>query len=591
METHLRAELDLDRYGSLRECASGTVGGREGAPSEEDEEGERGSTVLPLHMVLTEEAISFDDFRRLESACYRFVGGDGCGEYGWKRSPFCKVDHELRVLEYIRDSPHRLLALGEPVGRLAGDIRAKFAVFLSVGICCDRDGAVSPSGVVRLRLILKATGGRLAFGRESREVLDIDFAAKDVVASRKQFADRFPDGPPRRAASSSGRAHPGPPSSLTEITRSSRDVESLTDDAGEADSEMEAIGCGPRFFDIVPDRKMSKQLSSYLSKFIPDLEDGGDGSGPLEPPSVVRGRTLVARMGVSRGDVIEAAVAEREDLAEAAAAEAASAVEPSLTGRWFDVQSYVSVRRLRDLCRTRTAVAVWYEHSLWADVRLRERASAVSDRNAGRGGILSSMRDVSLAVSGLCAAVARGLSESLASLGSLSQHFSCAVPENVDFGAILDLLCISKDVWINTMGENSCIIKAIVYNIQREHADSRDSCDSESGRVTGRWWADVIDCVRGKLYGGLPVSLRACERTGLFISHHEDGRETEWVRDPGLCVVYANCVDLQIYWVVPGGFAVPFNVNTDGVRLECLRDRLEVPEAVSRKGVRMAHRR
>ncbi|AFK83930.1 B93 [miniopterid betaherpesvirus 1] len=531
METHLSSDLDFEqRYAEHKH--------------------------VPIHLVLGDEALSYFDHFHISRIYYRTLGDK---DLGWERARFTVVSKEIVLEKYIHETARRVLR--RPVKDFVcpeggkKPVKMRFAVFTTIGVRCENDAIVS-TDVIRLRVVCvprdpfkKYSGYLTSFvqahvAREepsfdgTESVVDIDIVQKDIFATRVKFSQ----------VATGSRPSPAPRERLTEsgALGSSADMP----DADSADVST-------RFFSISSPGRMSPSIESYLSRFMGCVNEDVR-SGPLEDPSKVRGCPVTTRRGRLLPDIVDADTVE-------------GAYAPSKTDAWFGEDNKVFVVGVHDIKRLVKVHVVWYERSFWATNPVRCRND---DRSSMRDSLAKSFGNFLECLASLCENVCVGLESSLGASNVLSQKFSCAIASSIDFNPVLDLLCVSKDVWVNKVSERSCIIKALVERL-------RDADHGDDVRYLGRGapyadcWADVIDCVRNKVYPGINVQLKASTRTGLLFSQHRDGRDTAWVRDPRLCVLYVDR-NLHALWVVPGGFCVEFDVPFDGVQLNAIRDRFKM---------------
>lgn len=538
METHLSSDIDYEQRFSFQ-------------------------YRVPVHLVLSEECIRYEDCASVVGVYYKTLG-DG----GWERARYMAVLHEFVLEDYIQRAGDRMLgratATSRPRSATDKRTRLRFALFTSFGMSY-REGAVEPTDVVRLRLLCtqaralsreRAHRGVLslpeqAFVGGGRDLsngefaVDVDFMQKDVLSSRQRAVaalkwnvDARPKAPEKNAAGGDSDRGRGA--------------------AGGLDTP-EAIGSEETtFFSIDVTKKVQRPdacLASYMSALPAAVIRGG----PLEDPSKVRGFNTTVR----RGQILT----EGEGSSDAAAKEPPS---ESASGKWF-AHNPIFVSVLPDIKCQRNVYAVWYERSFWSRLRVKQKTSPYASIQAGLG---RSFTDFAECLSALCRNTCAALEAALSSSRVLRQRFLCAISTNIDFEPIFDMLCVSKHVWVNQVDGSSCIIKALIENL-------RAADDGNRARYLGRgdagadWHADVVDCVRGKVYCGIDVKLIVCPRTGLFKPCKRDGKPVDWLLDPALCTLYVHR-DLSALWVVPGGFCAEFKIGLHGVQLDVIRERFKM---------------
>lgn len=549
METHLSSDIDFEQRFSHAER-------------------------LPVHLIVGDAALRYEDCVTVKRVYYKTLG-----DTGWETARFTIVENEFLAEEHVRNTPARLALRGGLPTPAKSSCRARirFAVFVTVGILYQ-DGGVNSTDVVRIRFVcdpreLTSSGLPSFYGRRfdegarrtlmtnleprfdgSEKTVDVDLLQRDLLESRTRYA---PDPPSdeliedETSPSNAGDTHP----SMSHVV-----------DGGACEGMESPVapleGCG--FFDISTNRRMSAQMEAYLSRFLACANGNVKATGPLEVPSVVRGIVTTDRRGVFSDELVagysgcEAKEPERGPL--------------STTAKWFSDCNVFSVVPLEDLSRHRRVYVAWYACSFWTGWKLRRRPP--SPVSSIKGSLDLSFVAWSQCISSLCADVCNRLNAALACTGTLPQRFRCAISSQLDFRPILDLLCVSRDVWVNRADESGCIIKAIVERLRVTDA-GKGVRYAGRGTQDADCWADVIDCVRGRVYSGIGVKLMLCPRTGLLTVQRRDGRPVSWVQDPRLCVLYARR-DLSVLWCVPGGFAAEFAIRPHGGQLDIFRERFKM---------------
>lgn len=174
-------------------------------------------------------------------------------------------------------------------------------------------------------------------------------------------------------------------------------------------------------------------------------------------------------------------------------------------------------------------------------------------------------------------AAAHALADSVRCLGGrLPQKFHVEVCADLRGDDLLDLLGLSRDVWLLRASSDGCIIKAASSDLHRRRRNG-DRPDRFFG------WADLIRYARGQVVCGLPVGLVRWGPGGLWRSFFDDrgagydgvgGEFTGWEVDPEVCALYA-LRDGTLLWTLPGGFCVPFELRLDHADVQVLRERFE----------------
>lgn len=585
METHLSADLDFEQRFDLEH-------------------------KVPVHLVLAERAGTYEDYSSVARVYFKTLGDDG----QWERARFTFVPREVVLEDFICSSRVRLLGADRRDGGSAtvsfggggggACTRVRFAIFVSAAMSC-RDGAIVPTDVLRVRLVMRppsavdddeplfpcgggglggslgVLGGLSIMRREGRvprsglppymscepvasdaavgacKTVDFDFLQKDVITSRL------------RNLCAIGMCEE---SDVVEIPPAETSAAEKQDDV-ESVCSLETATAERQFFKIDPSRKLSAELSEFLRQYSGARDAGRVQGGALEEPSIVRGLPPPSRPTVRGAFPLDVSKNVEEQ----------TPVIVCKSNAWLGPENRIAVAELPELRRQVRAYVVWYGKSFWAGMKVRQR---VSDRMSLKTSLARSFTDLADFLSKMCENVCVGLERELSARQGLHQRFSCALEKDLDFGPILDVLCVSKHVWVNQANENSCIIKALTHRLCAEALGNRVRY-CERGQPGGNdvgvapvtdtaCWADVIDCVRGKVYGGIDVQLCVCPRTGLLSVRRRDGRDAAWVCDPRLCVLYARR-DLRAFWTVPGGFAAEFTISLDGLELGVLRERFKTP--------------
>lgn len=539
METHLYSDLDFEQRFFCTSC-------------------------VPVHLVLGEDVVTFDECVRVSRIYYKTLGDDD-----WTRARFQCVSKDIILEDFIKDTSVRLFKRHDACDVSDGKTRLQQAVFTTIGMKYDDNVSVY-TDVVRIRIVCRplvqreiccdrwAARDRYAVvtGREEIEILaedktfdgeetviDVDVLYKDLLAVRQ----RAPSGATDTAARG-GRT-------TASATRRGSSASSAVNDPAGADETVPPIESS--FFNIKTSSVIPPNIESYLAKFMNCKTRSMSDTGPLEGPSKVRGRVLTER----RGKAFE----------EPVPGDAKDETSESSVQKWFGGDNAVFISRISDLRRSKSLYTVWYSQSFWSswDVPYRTIGEVTMRTALGR-----SFADFADCLSVLCRNVCACFENVVLTSRILSQKISCGVSANVDFRPIFDLMCVSKHVWVTHVSERSCIIKALIEQLRDADA-GRSAQYSGRGSSAADCWADVIDCVRGKVYPGIDVKLDVCARTGLLIPVGKDGHPARWARDPRLCVLYVK-KDLNALWCVPGGFGAEFSIRLDGVQLGVIRDRFKM---------------
>lgn len=539
METHLSSDLDFEQTFFHTSC-------------------------VPVHLVLGGDVVTFDECVRISRIYYKTLGDDN-----WTRARFQCVAKDIMLEDFIKNTSFRIFKRHDACNVSDGKTRLQRAVFTTIGMKYDDNVSVY-TDVVRIRIVCRpfvdreirygswAARDRYAVvtGRGEIEVLaedktfdgeetviDVDVMYKDLLIVRQ----RAPSGATDNAACG-GRV------AVSTTCRGSNVSGAVNDSAGD---EETVSPVDSSFFNIKASSEIPPSIESYLAKFMNCKTRSMSDTGPLEGPSKVRGRVLTERRGKAFEEPVQSDA--KDDTSE------------SSVQKWFGYDNTVFISRIADIRRRKSLYTVWYSQSFWSSWNVPHRTIGdVTMRTAlGR-----SFADFADCLSILCRNVCACFENVVLTSRILSQKISCGVSANVDFRPIFDLMCVSKHVWVTHVSERSCIIKALIEQLRDADA-GRSAQYSGRGSSAADCWADVIDCVRGKVYPGIDVKLDVCARTGLLIPVVKDGHPARWARDPRLCVLYVR-KDLNALWCVPGGFGAEFAIRLDGVQLGVIRDRFKM---------------
>lgn len=479
--------------------------------------------TIPLHLFLDQDSLSASEFRALCSL--RFLG---VGERRWVDVPFRKIDREFRLGSLLTEK-RRVYGDGRSVDcvTVGGGKVCRFGLVCSVDVPADR---VSGGAVLRLRTIFGETVTRSAGFR------DIDLLGVDVFRRRVRFSADADDAAAdrRTGGGEEGRGV------------SSRRFASTDEDDVLATAER-AVADRGGFFEVETARKMSVELESYLSRFSESVVRTN--SGPLEPPSRIRGKRIRER----RGDLLVSPEAPLEDAAES--------FRRTRSDRWFGDENEIHVTWVPDTRRERSVGVIWYSESCATSISTPRHPKV--DAALLREAVVGEMERVSDFLLSCCRIVSWELEASARNQG-LRRRFACAIDEEVDQRLLVELLWISRSVWVSNVDGDSCIIKAMVRRSRRETRGVARLVGACPSGADDEVWADVIDCHSGIVYAGREVSLRVDRVTGSLRSCFRDGERTGWEADPRLCVFYLGS-DLSAIWSIPGGFALAFRLKLDGV--------------------------
>lgn len=504
METHLRFEPD---------------DGDRGSPS--------AARLVPVHVIFNQDTLSYGDFWALTSVTYRIVSPEGAGP--WQRVPYVqRVDRDFFVGSLFHQKCGHLSAdPGPGVPTFYGDERERcnFGLVFTM-LVRIREGSWWHD-LLRIRMLVR-----------DEEVVEIDCTLARLLWEGFRFFDRVRRNRPVAVAVPAA-VRPG----IRDVAvggGGERDEEELPEDI--------AAQCGLDFFEVDDRRRMSEDMERRLARFTKKRVSAVD-FGPLEPPSKVRGREIVNPRGefFSDGEAVEVPPPVR-----------------SRTDRWFGTDNAVRVSRVQGVLGPRSFLVAWYSESVGADV---EGESDGLDDGPAVVMSFQHIRRWDVTLTKLYNAVAAGLGEAVRRDGALEQRFRVDLCSDLHGRDLLELLGLSRDVWLVNVTGDSCIIKALSYDLRPR----RRNYERSDGRVG---WADVIRYSSGKVDSGLAVRLVPAGPSGLWRSVYDDDEPTGWETDPRDCVLYA-LTDGTLVWALPGGFSAVFRLTVDHADAQVIREKFE----------------
>lgn len=244
------------------------------------------------------------------------------------------------------------------------------------------------------------------------------------------------------------------------------------------------------------------------------------------------------------------------------------------TDRWFSSDNVVRISTVQEVLGVRRFVVVWYSESCGVDVSV---AAAKLDDSEAAVVSFEHTRRWENTVTRIYADVSRELFRTVNLEPELPQRFYVNLCSRLDHRRVVDLLWLSRDVWLVNATGSGCIIKALSSNLHHRRRD--DGC--------GGWricWADVIWYAQGRVASGVPVKLMRVGSDGLWRSYFEDNTLTDWELNPEICVIYAFDGGV-VFWVLPGGFCVSFELRVGDGDVETIREKFSQCPKVHRTGL------
>ncbi|AKB93287.1 B93 [Murid betaherpesvirus 8] len=490
---------------------------------------------IPVHIIFTQETLSYEEFQLLKSISFKIISKETSQ---WRQIRyFERIDREFRIRSLMHEKSSYLSAApgSSDVVIHGGDEKCRFGVVFSVFLCV--------SDVNWFKDVIKFM---LCCMNDSVIEVDCTFVrmVKDGIRffcelkrSRLKAADGI------KGAADEGGDRLDEKGALSDVDPDIPVGVSLSNDD---------------FFDLRGERKMSSDMEGRLSRFAIKRVSATD-FGPLEPPSKIRGYESRQRRGrfLENGGPVVVSEPQR-----------------TRTDRWFSSDNVVRISHVQEVLGVRRFLVVWYSESCGVDVSVT--ATKLDDSEAAVVSFEHTRR-WEKTITRIYADASRELIRTINLEPKLPQRFYVNLCSRLDHRRVVDLLWLSRDVWLVSATGSGCIIKALSSNLY--HRRRNDDC--------GGWrvcWADVIWYAQGRVVSGVPVKLMRVGGDGLWRSYFNDNTLTDWELNPEICVIYAFG-DGGVFWVLPGGFCVSFELRVDDGDVETVREKFSQCQEIHRTGL------
>ncbi|APZ76293.1 DNA packaging tegument protein [Murid herpesvirus 3] len=286
-----------------------------------------------------------------------------------------------------------------------------------------------------------------------------------------------------------------------------------------------------KFFDLSMD---------FISDTTIDHAQQNLNSGPLEPPSTIRGYKL--QLNDKTPPLPDTDETNKK-------------INKSKSELWYSQNIQIENVRCRD--KIYEICVMWYELSFYKDTIIEQKKLPMSVSL----NVINFITKPRYYLIDLSKRVFDLLIDAInKKKGRINQKFLVNVRNDYSVKDITSIIFVAKGLWFLKLNMKTCIIKAIISHLSKNGKGEPLNSD--------RYWGDLIDCKNQIVSFGKSVQLHTDPETGLYISDVEN--QTPWEIYQDCSILYMN-EELTLHWIIPGGFCVSTKFELNDADLEIYR--------------------